>query len=656
MQPFSKIWKPLLGVCIAALICSTLSLSPALGQLPLLSTPETPQNQPGLGWNINEMSDCGNILCSPVYLDGQFLFYVTSLPENQLNSKDQYLPSAEERAKNIQNTLYKIIQSKREYEIQQKSLNPNYTPEPIKIEIGPLFGQTVVFSPDQPGLVSRKIATITELDARYSEQQISALAEDWKKILEAQLQKSISERRTLLETPWEPIKKMVQRFLWIVFISLSLYLIYRLLKAWDRKLHRTLLELQSSLTFNSEAVSSENFKPFSNSTDSSSANTFLSDHLPLALKNNTAWQAIWKQLNTTTTQLESIWQTLPQLLLKHRTLLKQQRNFLNLILQLLLAVQFLIWSWGAAALVSVYPHTRTYKHFFVDLSFSLPLLWALIIILNKLCDVLIEWSLSRWARYGSRLESGSSSRYALRTNTYSTALTQLTTFIFITVGLLMTLRLLGFSPAILASFGVIAVTISWFSQNTVQDLLNGALILWNDRYAVGDVVDINGVGGLVEKLNLYMTQLRNLDGEAITIPNGSVGIVRNMTKDWSRVNFSVLIAYDADLNRAMELIKETAAEMRKEPAWETIITDDLQMLGVDELSHQGVLIRALIRTQPIKQWDVAREFRRRLKLVFEQEGIGIGVPQQSLRLQDYSAVVSLESQREKYSTSHGNGL
>jgi small conductance mechanosensitive channel len=147
-----------------------------------------------------------------------------------------------------------------------------------------------------------------------------------------------------------------------------------------------------------------------------------------------------------------------------------------------------------------------------------------------------------------------------------------------------------------------------------------------------------------------------LDGEAITIPNGSVGIVRNMTKDWSRVNFSVLIAYDADLNRAMELIKETAAEMRKEPAWETIITDDLQMLGVDELSHQGVLIRALIRTQPIKQWDVAREFRRRLKLVFEQEGIGIGVPQQSLRLQDYSAVVSLESQREKYSTSHGNGL
>lgn len=656
MQPFSKIWKPLLGVCIAALICSTLSLSPALGQLPLLSTPETPQNQPGLGWNINEMSDCGNILCSPVYLDGQFLFYVTSLPENQLNSGDQYLPSAEERAKNIQNTLYKIIQSKREYEIQQKSLNPNYTPEPIKIEIGPLFGQTVVFSPDQPGLVSRKIATITELDARYSEQQISALAQDWKKILEAQLQKSISERRTLLATPWEPIKKMAQRFLWIIFISLSLYLIYRLLKAWDRKLHRALLELESSLTFNPEAVSSENFKPFSNSTDSSSANTFLSDHLPLALKNNTAWQAIWKQLNTTTTQLESIWQTLPQLLLKHRTLLKQQRNFLNLILQLLLALQFTIWSWGGAALVSVYPHTRTYKHFFIDLSLSLPLLWALIIIVNKLSDFLIEWSLSRWARYGSRLESGSSSRYALRTNTYSTALTQLTTFIFITVGLLMTLRLLGFSPAILASFGVIAVAISWFSQNTVQDLLNGALILWNDRYAVGDVVDINGVGGLVEKLNLYMTQLRNLDGEAITIPNGSVGIVRNMTKDWSRVNFSVLIAYDADLNRAMELIKETAAEMRKEPAWKTIITDDLQMLGVDELSHQGVLIRALIRTQPIKQWDVAREFRRRLKLGFEKEGIGIGVPQQSLRLQDYSAVVSLESQREKYSTSHGNGL
>lgn len=632
---------------MVALILSGLYSSPALSQIPLFSTSEPQNSTSALGWNINEMYDCGNILCSPVYVDGNFLFSVTSLPENQLNSGDQYILSAEERAKNIQNTLYRIINSKQLYDLQQKETEENYNASSLKIEVGELFGQTVVFLPDQEGLVSRKIVTITELDARYAEKQISNLAEEWKNTLEQQLQKSISEREKLFTVPFQPLKTVARRLLWIIFISLSIYVIYRLIKAWDRKLRRTLQELDNSIAFNAESGSSENSTSFSSESDSSSSKSFPNNLAWILKGNNIKLPGFWKQLNDTTTQLESLLQVLPQLLIKRRTFLKQQRNFLNLILQLLLTVQFLIWSWGGAALVNVYPQTRNYQHFFWELSLNLPLVWVLIIILNKLGDFLIEWSLSRWARYSASQESTSSSRYVLRANTYSTALTQLTGFIFITLGLLMTLRLLGFSPAILASFGVIAVTLSWFSQNTVQDLLNGALILWNDRYAVGDVVDINGVGGLVEKLNLYMTQLRNLDGEAITIPNGSVGIVRNMTKDWSRVNFSVVIAYDADLNRAMELIEETASAMKKEPTWENIITDDLQMLGVDELSHQGVLIRALIRTQPIRQWDVAREFRRRLKLVFEKEGIGIGVPQQSVRLKDYSPVVSLGSQPMK---------
>lgn len=644
IQTFFRIWKGILGVCLVAIILSGLFSSPALSQISIFPTSDPEQSPSTLGWNINQMYDCGNILCSPVYLDGAFLFAVTSLPENQLRSGDQYILSAEERSKNIQNTLYKIIRSKQDYNQQQTKEDRSYTSSPIKIEVGFLFGQTVVFLPDQEGLVSRKIVTITELDARYSEQQISALAEAWKSIIEQQLKKSIYERQKLSKHPFQPVKKIAQRLLWIIFISISVYAIYRLVKAWDRKLRRTLEELDHSLQLNSKSVSSEPINSGATETDRTAQKSPFSEQLEWILKEDMKLPIFWQQINTTTTQLESMLYALPQLLLQRRTLLKQQRNFLNLILQLLLAAQFLIWAWGAAALVNTYPQTRNYQHFFVQLSLSLPLVWVTIIILNKLGDFLIEWSLSRWARYSARQESSSSSRYALRSNTYATALTQLTTFMFVTIGLLMTLRILGFSPAILASFGVIAVALSWFSQNTLQDLLNGALILWNDRYAVGDVVDINGVGGLVEKLNLYLTQLRNLDGEAITIPNGSVGIVRNMTKDWSRVNFSVVIAYDADLNRAMELIEQTAAAMRQEPGWDTLMTEDLQMLGVDELSHQGVLIRALIRTQPIKQWDVAREFRRRLKLVFEQEGIGIGVPQHVFRVQNHSSLFSLGMQ------------
>ena len=394
-------------------------------------------------------------------------------------------------------------------------------------------------------------------------------------------------------------------------------IISQFIKAWDRKLRRKLKQLQQSLALSSEAAYSEDLDPQ------------LPNPSKITLEN------LWDKLNNTTVPLEAIWIALPQLLLQERTLLTQQRNFLALILQLLLALQVLVWFWGAATLVEIYPQTRVYSWFFLEVGLFLPLLWSGIITANKLGDFFIEFWLSRWSRDRARLESNASSRYAIRANTYATALTQFTTFTFAIAGILSTLHMLGFSPTVLASFGAIAVVVTYFFQNTVNDLLNGALILWNDRYAIGDVVNINGIGGSVEKLNLYMTQLRNLDGDVITIPNGSISIVRNMTKDWSRVNFSITIDYEADLMRAIAVIEETAATMRQEPQWQTVITENLEMLGVDNISHEGVLVRALMKTEPMKQWEVARELRRRVKLALQNEGIGIGVPQQAVHLPKY---------------------
>ncbi len=153
---------------------------------------------------------------------------------------------------------------------------------------------------------------------------------------------------------------------------------------------------------------------------------------------------------------------------------------------------------------------------------------------------------------------------------------------------------------------------------------------------VGDVIFIGDQGGLVEKITLRVTQLRNLDGELITIPNGSIEMVRNLSSDWSRVNYAIEVGYDADVDRALEVIEATAQQLYQDPQWQEQILEAPEILGVDNISHTGILIRLLIKTQPLQQWAVGREFRRRLKKVFDEQGIQVGIPQQTMYVSEPS--------------------
>jgi moderate conductance mechanosensitive channel len=156
--------------------------------------------------------------------------------------------------------------------------------------------------------------------------------------------------------------------------------------------------------------------------------------------------------------------------------------------------------------------------------------------------------------------------------------------------------------------------------------------LLEDQYAVGDVIQVGKASGLVENLNLRITQLRNAQGRLITIPNSSIAVVENLSKDWSRVDLAIVVAYDANLDRTIELIKQVGQEMDRSPDWQAKIIEPPQVLGVEDLSNSGVTIRVWIKTQPLQQWNFAREFRRRLKLAMDDCGISIGIPQQSFSL------------------------
>jgi small conductance mechanosensitive channel len=131
-------------------------------------------------------------------------------------------------------------------------------------------------------------------------------------------------------------------------------------------------------------------------------------------------------------------------------------------------------------------------------------------------------------------------------------------------------------------------------------------------------------------MNLYTTSLRNLDGQVIAIPNGKISSVINSTKNWSRVNFTLKISWNADFKKAIKLMRQVAEQMCSEPQWQEMILEPPDILGIDELSHDGILIHLLMKTRPSQQWLVGREFRMRVKQALDEAGISLGVPQREV--------------------------
>jgi small conductance mechanosensitive channel len=168
--------------------------------------------------------------------------------------------------------------------------------------------------------------------------------------------------------------------------------------------------------------------------------------------------------------------------------------------------------------------------------------------------------------------------------------------------------------------------------------------LLEDQYAVGDVIAVGSVAGLVEHMNLRITQLRNGEGRLITIPNGTISTVENLSKNWSRVDFAIKVAYSNHPDYALAVIREVAQRLYAE--WVDKIIDPPEVLGIDEMDHAGILIRIWIKTKPLQQWSVGREFRRRLKLALDEHGVAIAVPQEMILVKDSDSVPGLNDDED----------
>ena len=218
-----------------------------------------------------------------------------------------------------------------------------------------------------------------------------------------------------------------------------------------------------------------------------------------------------------------------------------------------------------------------------------------------------------------------------RADTLSQVIYRTVWFVAILIGLLTILPELGINiRALLAGAGLIGLAVGFGAQSLVKDVISGLFILVENQYSKGDVVNIAGIGGLVDDVNLRRTLLRDLDGAVHTIPNGEISVASNLTRSWSRVNLILSVSYGDDLDHVFEVINRVGKELAEDPEWSKDIIEAPKALGVENFGDSGIDIRILGDTQPIRQWDVMRQLRLRLKKAFDAEGIEIPFPHRTL--------------------------
>jgi small-conductance mechanosensitive channel len=197
------------------------------------------------------------------------------------------------------------------------------------------------------------------------------------------------------------------------------------------------------------------------------------------------------------------------------------------------------------------------------------------------------------------------------------------------VGITMILSELGIDlKPLLAAAGLGGLAIGFGAQSLVKDLISGFFMLWENSVRVGDVVEVAGVAGLVEEIDLRSIKLRDMSGNLHVVPNGVIDKVKNLTKDYSYYLFEIGVAYRENVDEVMGVLQEIAEELRRDSRFADDILEPLEMLGVDQFKDSAMMIKCRIKTEPAKQWRVGREMNRRIRNTFDAKGIAIPFPYQ----------------------------
>jgi small conductance mechanosensitive channel len=222
---------------------------------------------------------------------------------------------------------------------------------------------------------------------------------------------------------------------------------------------------------------------------------------------------------------------------------------------------------------------------------------------------------------------------AKRARTLGSVLTNIATIVVLSVASLMILHEFNvdISPA-LTGAGVVGVALGFGAQSLVKDIIGGFFLILENQVRVGDVVAINGTGGLVEAINLRTTVLRDEEGTVHIFPNGSINTLSNRSMQFSFYVVNLPLAYGEDVDAITALMQAIAARMQAEDAYQPFMLAPLEVIGVDAFEENAVRLKVRLKTAPLKQWFVGREFRRRLLAALAERGISLYSPQRTLAI------------------------
>lgn len=250
-----------------------------------------------------------------------------------------------------------------------------------------------------------------------------------------------------------------------------------------------------------------------------------------------------------------------------------------------------------------------------------------LIILSQMSRWIVKW-LERLVPEKDSLQATEAKK---RAQTLGNILRHAFLIVIFFIAILMILGELGIQLGpLLATAGIGALAIGFGAQGLVKDVISGFFIILENQYRIGDAIEVAGVSGLVESVSLRKTVLRDLEGRVHTVPNGEIKVVSNLSKEWSRAVVDIGISYRDDVDHIIDLLGQIGRELAGEEPYQSAILESPQILGVERFGESQLVIRMIVKTMPLKQWEVGRELRRRIKNRFDEKGIQIPPPHRIL--------------------------
>ena len=507
---------------------------------------------------------------APIVLDGQTLFSVTAAA----NAKDQ-LPVAE-RARDIADVLAEILAPR------GADAKPAYDPRSLRVTVERHGDQNILTVIDDRHRTPLPVVTVTNADALAQQTNPDALATQWQEVLQGALVHAL-----LIRQPGERQRNLALATGLAVALAVMSIVAYGLILMLRRRIEALVAELDDQRRELADAQA----QPAAPETSADAAHNERIASLSLRALGPARRLALFRSLS-------------------------------GLLFWGMLLAWFGAGTWAAL----LFPQTTPLGRTFLKNGFSIALIWIGTAVIDRVSAIAIGrlpllWDMRHFASPEER------TRQTLRVPTIVRALSGFKTFVLLFIAVLATMTQIGIPVGSVVTIGgVTAIAVSLATQNLIRDFVSGFLVLAEDQFVVADFVTINGFSGLVERLTLRMVQIRDGSGSLVTISHSSATSVVNHSRNWSRVDYAVSIEPTADVAHAIEIIRSTIAQIEADAEWKDTIVDPVEWIGVDALSRDGIVIRARIKTAPLRQFALQRELNFRIGRAFGEAKIGLGAP------------------------------